>query len=386
MDKYLIPTYNRIPLSFTHGKGAWLFSSNGKKYLDFVSGIAVTSLGHSHPKLTKTIAQQSKKILHVSNLYQIPEQEKLAKKLCRTTGYEAAFFANSGAEANEAAMKLAKKQTGRKKFISFATSFHGRTLATLSITGKPTIKKDFTPLLPNCKIIKFNDIKAFKKTADNKTAAVIFEFIQAEGGVNLVDKKFVKTIFDLAKKYKFLTIADEVQTGIGRTGKFLAAAHFGVKPDITSLAKGLGGGFPIGAILTKNKIAASFSAGTHASTFGGNPLACATALTVVNEIINSNFLNKINHTSTYLQKRLKQIQQKYPSIILKIKGMGLLLGIEIIDVGARDLLIKILREKYNILTTVAGKKVLRILPPLIIGKKEIDIFCNKLEKALNSIR
>jgi len=382
---YLIPAYNRIPISFTHGRGVWLFSGNGKKYLDFASGIAVNSLGHSHPSLLKALEEQNKKLWHVSNLYKIPEQYELAKVLCKVANFDAAFFVNSGTEAVEAAIKLARKHTRRKKIISLTGAFHGRTMGALSVTAKESIKKDFNPLVPNCKIIKFNNIEALEKAADNKTSAVIFEFIQGEGGVNLINKKFLAKIFALSCKHKFLTIADEVQTGIGRTGHFLTSDYFCVKPDIVCLAKGLGGGFPIGAMLTRDAISNSFSHGSHGSTFGGNPLACAVSLAALREIKQVSFLKKIKENSEYFLNNLKQVQKKYNNLILDVRGLGFVLGIEVNNVETRDLIIKTLRERYCILTTASGEKALRILPPLIASKENIDWFILKLEEVLGSI-
>ena len=382
---HLIPTYNRTPISFTHGKGVWLFAKTGEKYLDFISGIGVNSLGHSHPSLVNALEKQSKKLWHVSNLYEIPEQLELAKVLCKATGFDAAFFANSGTEATEAAIKLARKHTGRKEIISFTGGFHGRTMGALSITAKKSIKKDFAPLVPGCKIIEFNNGQELEKTVSSKTAAVIFECVQGEGGINLINKKFLAQIFKLARKYKFLVIADEVQAGMGRTGYFLASDYFKIKPDIVTLAKGLGGGFPIGAILTRKHISQSFNPGSHGSTFGGNLLACAASLAAVNEIKKANFLKSVKANSEYLLNNLKKTQKKYHKIILDIRGIGFMLGLEINDVKTRDLIIKILREKYHVLTVVSGEKVLRILPPLIVSKANIDWFILKLEEALDSI-
>ena len=379
---YLIPTYNRIPISFTHGNGVWLFSDKGQKYLDFASGIAVNSLGHSNDKLINALVTQSKKLWHVSNLYQIPEQAELAKVLCKITNFDSAFFVNSGTEAVEAAIKLARIHTGRDKIISFTGAFHGRTMGALSVTAKESIKKDFRPLVPNCKIIEFNNIEALEKIVDDKTSAIIFEFIQGEGGVNLINKKFLAKIFELARKYKFLTIADEVQTGVGRTGSLLASDNFNVKPDIVCLAKGLGGGFPIGAILTHEKISKSFKFGSHGSTFGGNPLSCAVALAVVSEVKQVKFLKQIKENSEYFLKNLNELKKKYNKIILDVRGIGFIIGLEIDNIETRDLIIKLLREKYNVLAIGSGDKVLRILPPLISSKANIDWFTLKLEEAL----
>lgn len=378
----LIPTYDRIPLSFSHGEGSWLYENNGEKYLDFTSGIAVNSLGHNHPELIRTITEQSQKLLHISNLFEIPEQTELAEQLCKITGYESAFFTNSGTESNEAAIKLAKKHTGRNKIISFRNGFHGRTMGALSITGKEEIQKDFKPLLPHCQILPFNDIEELNKNADLNTAAIIFEFIQGEGGVNEIDKNFLEEIFKLAKQLKILTIADEVQTGVGRTGNFLAADYFKVKPDIVSLAKGLGGGIPIGAILTKQEIGKSFNTGSHGSTFGGNPLACSAALTVIKEITKPTFKQELTKNIEYFHAKIEELLNQSPDIILKKKGIGLLIGLEIISKNIKEQILKTLQEKHQILALGAGTNTIRILPPLTVQENEIEIFDTKLKQTV----
>lgn len=385
MSSCIIPNYNRISISFTHGKGVWLFAKNGKKYLDFASGVAVNSLGYAYPKLVEALTQQAQRLWHVSNLYQIEEQEDLSKKLCKITKMDAALFVNSGAESVESAIKLARKHTGKKKIISFTGAFHGRTMGALSVTARESIKKSFRPLVPKCSIVELNNIKELKKEVDKNTAAIIFEPIQGEGGVNAIEKKFLSEIFVLSKKYKFLVIADEVQTGVGRTGYFLASDYLKIKPDIICLAKGLGGGFPIGTILTKSVISNSFSYGTHGATFGGNPLACVVAKVVIDEINQPKFLSKIHENSDYLIGEIKKIQKKYNKKIIDVRGKGFLIGVEIKNEQLRDLIIKNLREKYNILVTVSGNNVLRILPPLITIKENIEWFILKLDELLASI-
>ena len=378
----LIKTYDRVPLTFVKGKGSYLYDTNGQKYLDFMSGVAVNALGHSDPTLVQTIQKQAEKLIHVSNIFEIKEQTDLAKNLCSITGYNQVFFCNSGTEANEAALKFTRLHTKRKKFISFKNSFHGRTMGSLSVTGKNNIKQQFRPLLSNCKIIEFNNIKNLENSISHDIAGIIFEFVQGEGGINVIDPKFLEKIFQLAKKYKILTIADEVQTGMGRCGTFLAADQFKVKPDIITLAKGLGGGVPIGALITKNNIAKSITPGSHGSTFAGSPLITAIALSVIKVISKKEFLENVQKNAQYFYNQLEKIKKTYPKLILEIKGKGFLIGLKINTIKNRDKIIKILREKYQTLVLSAGSDVLRITPPLIITKKEIDLFIKNLGQVL----
>ncbi len=302
---YIMPTYGRFPITITKGKGCWLYDINGNKYLDMLAGLAVCNLGHAHPRLANAICAQSQKLLHISNLYHIEPQIKLAKQLIEASFADKAFFANSGAEANEAAIKLARKYSKEKygaecyEIITMKQSFHGRTMATITATGQEKFHKGFEPLLPGFKYVPFGDLSALISVINSNTAAVMLEPIQGEGGVNLPPDAYLSNLRKLCNDKDLLLIFDEVQTGIGRTGKLFAYEHWGVEPDIMSLAKALGGGMPIGAMLAKDEVASVFTPGSHASTFGGNPLVCAAASCVLDTIIKEDLLDNTQQMGAY---------------------------------------------------------------------------------------
>jgi len=379
VDKYLFPNYARLPYSFVKGKGCYLYDEDGKKYLDMLSGIAVNQLGYNHPKLTESICRQAKEIIHVSNLFYIKPQYEVAKILVENSCGDKVFFCNSGAEANEALIKLIRKYFYDKKeiryeIITFEGSFHGRTLATITATAQPKYQEGFQPLPEGFKYAKFNDIDSVKQLITDKTAAVLIEFIQGEGGVNPADKEFIKKLYSLCRENGILFTVDEVQTGIGRTGKLFAYQHYNIEPDIISLAKGLGGGVPIGAIIAKDEIAKSFVPGTHASTFGGNYLATAAAKVVLEEILSNGFLDKVIENGEYLKERLKTFG--YP-----VKGLGLMIGLDLPEeISAKEIMKKALEN--GLIIGTAGKNTLRFVPPLIIQKDDIDLAVNILEKVL----
>lgn len=379
--------YSRIPLAFSSGTGSWLTSASGEKYLDFLSGIAVNSLGHGHPEIVAAIKSAAEKLVHVSNYYEIPEQELAAKTLCdlaqaASGGKESyrAIFGNSGAEANEAALKISRKKTGRAKFISFLGAFHGRTYGTLSVTPKPEIQAGFEPLLPDCEYVDYNSLEALKKI-DSKTAAVIVEFVQAEGGINIADHEWITALFQQARKQGALIIADEIQTGCSRTGKFFSFEHYGVTPDIITLAKGIGGGFPAGVMLAKASVAEAFGPGSHGSTFAGSPLICSVVNAVLRIITEQNFQNEVTAKAAYFVKKLKEITAEHPDKIKEVRGLGLLIGMEFEKPGAaKNCWIEL--RKQHVLCGTAGKNVLRILPPLNTSKEEIDIFLAAMQEVL----
>jgi len=379
---FLMQNYKRDSLSFEKGEGCFLYAKNGKKYLDFIAGVAVNALGYGHKKMLKAIENSYKKPLHVSNLFKIPEQENLAKKLCQTIDSDfEVMFVNSGTEANEAALKLARKKTGKKDFISFSGAFHGRTFGSLSVTPKPKIQKDFVPLLANCKKLEFNSLQDLDKIND-KASAIVFEFVQGEGGINIANPQWIKKLFQIAKEKKILLIADEVQTGIGRTGNFFGFQNYGVLPDIVTLAKGLGGGVPIGAVLAKKNVAEAFSPGSHGSTFAGSPFISSISSAVVDEISKPKFLEKVQKNSDYFLKKLKNISKKFPKKIKEVRGLGFLIGIEFFNEKEAQKVSEILKKKYAILTNVTAEKVLRLIPPLIITKKELNLFLKKFLEIL----
>ena len=372
---YLAKNYNRKKISFIRGKGSYLFTSNGSKYLDFVQGIAVNSLGHAHPKLIKTINQQSKKLWHVSNAFLIPEGEILAKKLAKKTFADYVMFQNSGAEATEAAIKVARRyfytigKPNKNRILCVKNSFHGRTLAAIYASGSKKMTEGFGPKVSGFDHSKFGDHKSLKKKISKNTAAIMVETILGEGGIKVIPDWCLKELRKICNKKKILLILDEVQCGIGRSGDFFAFDRSKIKPDIVPIAKGIGGGFPIGAVLMNKKVAAGMTAGTHGSTFGGNPLAMAVGNTVVDIVSNKKFLNNIKKLSKYFFSNLILLKEKYPSIIKEIRGRGFLIGVQLHKDQAK--FIKKLMEK-RLLTIRAAENVVRILPPLNVKKSEID--------------
>lgn len=376
----LFPTYNRWELAIESGQRTKVTDQNGKEYLDFVSGIGVTSLGHCHPKVQAAVEEQLSKVWHVSNLFQIDGQEEAAQKLTSFSSGDVVMFCNSGAEANEAAIKLARKHTGRHKIITFDHSFHGRTMATLSATGQAKVKEGFGPQLETFVHVPYNDIEALKKELDDETAAVMVEAVQGEGGVNPADPGFLQKTEELCHQYGILLILDEVQTGIGRTGKAFSYQHYGISPDIITVAKGLGNGFPVGAMIGTQKLAETFGPGSHGTTFGGNPLAMSAANAVLDVVFNEAFLEEVAEKGDYLFNRLEQ-ELSDLQIVETIRGKGLMVGIACNEnVGET---VTALREQ-GLLVLVAGPKVIRLLPPLIVTKEEIDhavtLIANELKK------
>ncbi len=333
-QQYLMNTYSRFPVVFRKGRGCVLYAEDGKEYLDFVAGIAVNVLGHCHPRVVVALQKQAQRLIHVSNLYHIEPQIRLAKLLVQNSFADKVFFCNSGAEANEAAIKLARKYAkehlgeDRYEIITAYNSFHGRTLAALTATAQEKFHKGFEPLVPGFKYIPYNDIEALKKAITPKTCAVLLEPIQGEGGVRIPDKDYLKNVREICTSSGILLILDEVQTGMGRTGKLFAYEHFGIEPDIITLAKGLGGGVPIGAVLATEKVSASFTPGTHASTFGGNPLVTQTALATMETILEDNILlNECRRLGNYFIDKLNKLKEAFPDIVVDVRGMGLMIGV-----------------------------------------------------------
>ncbi|MGI8313595.1 acetylornithine transaminase [Halobacillus mangrovi] len=363
----LFPTYNRFPLTIVSGSGTTVTDDEGKDYLDFVSGIAVCNLGHRPPEVQRAIQQQLDQVWHVSNLYQIPLQEKAADKLTEGNNLDHVFFCNSGAEANEAAIKLARKHTGKEKIITFKQSFHGRTFATMSATGQEKIQQGFGTLLPTFEYLPYNDVDAVKQIEDDEVAAIMVEVIQGEGGVVPGTAAFLQAIQEKCRNIGALLIIDEVQTGIGRTGARFAYEHHQLDPDIVTSAKGLGSGFPVGAMLGKAEHKDAFSAGSHGTTFGGNPLASAAVNATLETIFSSEFLEEVQQKGEQLQGKLRE-ELGDLNVVKEIRGQGLMLGIEL-DVEAIQI-IHTLREK-GLLAVLAGPKVVRLLPPLNVSEEEI---------------
>jgi len=372
---YLTKNYNRKKISFKRGKGSFLYSVDGKKYLDFVQGIAVNSLGHAHPKLVKTINAQSKKLWHVSNAFVIPEGEKLAKKLAKKTFADYVMFQNSGAEATEAAIKVARRyfysigKPKKNRILCVKNSFHGRTLAAIYASGSKKMTEGFGPKVGGFDHFEFGDHKSLKKKITKNTAAIMVETIMGESGIKVIPDWCLKELRKICNKKDILLILDEVQCGIGRSGDFFAFEKSKVKPDIVPIAKGIGGGFPIGAVLMNKKVASGMTVGTHGSTFGGNPLAMAVGNSVMDIIANKKFLQNVKNISKYFLLNLNKIKEKYPRVIKEIRGRGLLIGIQLYTDQAN--FIKKLMEN-KLLTIRAAENVVRILPPLNVKKNEID--------------
>ena len=385
---YLAKNYNRKKISFKHGKGSYLFSTDGKKYLDMLSGIAVNSLGHAHPKLVKTIRDQSKKLWHVSNAFQIPEGEKLAKKLCQKTFADYVIFQNSGAEATEAAIKVARRyfytigKPNKTRILCIKNSFHGRTLATIFASGSKKMTEGFG-YVGGFDHFNFGDHKSLKKKITKNTAAIMVETIMGEGGIKVIPDWCLKELRKLCDDKKILLILDEVQCGISRSGDFLAFEKSKVKPDIVPIAKGIGGGFPIGAVLMNKKVAVGMTPGTHGSTFGGNPLAMAVGNAVMDIVSTKKFLNNVKKSSKYFFSNLNKLKEKYPNTIKDIRGRGLLIGIQLHTDQTK--FIKKLMDN-RLLTIRAAENVVRILPPLNVKKKEIDLALKIIDKVCSEIK
>ena len=372
---YLAKNYNRKKISFTKGKGSYLYTSKGVKYLDFVQGIAVNCLGHAHPKLVKTIQDQSKKLWHVSNAFKIPEGEKLAKKLCQKTFADYVIFQNSGAEATEASIKIARRyfysvgKPHKNRILCVKNSFHGRTIAAIFASGSKKMVEGFGPKVPGFDHFIFGSHKSLKKKITKNTAAIMIEPIMGEGGIKVIPDWCLKGLRKLCTKKKILLIADEVQTGISRSADFLAFESSKIKPDIVPIAKGIGGGFPIGAVLMNKKVASGMTPGTHGSTFGGNPLAMAVGNSVIDIVSSKKFLNNVKKLSKYFFINLNLLKKKYPKIIREIRGKGLLIGVQLYKDQSK--FIKKLMDN-RLLTIRAAENVVRILPPLNVKKTEIN--------------
>ncbi|WHY68144.1 acetylornithine transaminase [Neobacillus sp. SuZ13] len=383
----VMATYSRFPVTLVKGKGSYVWDEQGTQYLDFTSGIATCNLGHVPDVVKDALEEQLQNLWHCSNLYNIPNQEKLASLLTGNSCGDQVFFCNSGAEANEAAIKLARRYASKVKgkeapeIVTFQQSFHGRTLATLSATGQEKIQQGFFPLVSGFSYLPFNDEEALELLYTIEPAAVLLELVQGEGGVIPANHEWVKKLAKICKEREILLMVDEIQTGIGRTGTLFAYEQYGIEPDVISIAKGLGSGFPIGAIIAKEEAAKGFDPGSHGSTFGGNPLATAAGVATVKHIHDTNILNQANEMASYLDKKLLVMKEEY-SLIKDIRGLGLLKGI-VVDTNALEIVQKALENNLLILT--AGPNVVRILPPLTVTTEEINEFIKALEKTFQSI-
>lgn len=384
MTSSLLPTYARAKVSFERGEGAWLIARDGSRYLDFGAGIAVNSVGHGHPHLLAALTEQAQKVWHVSNLFEVPEAERLAQRLVEASFADVVFFANSGAEANEACIKMARKYHAagghpeRYRIVTFEGAFHGRTLATIAAGGQQKYIDGFGPKVDGFDQVPFGDLEALKSAITPETAALMIEPIQGEGGLRVVSHEWLRTLRGLCDEHGLLLIMDEVQTGIGRTGKLFAHEWSGVTPDIMSSAKGIGGGFPMGACLATREAARGMVVGSHGTTFGGNPLAMAVGNAVLDIILAPGFLEQVRQTGLLLKQRLAALKDRHPAIVDEIRGEGLMMGLRLVVLNtefaaaARD---------AHLLVIPAGDNVVRLLPPLIIGEAEVSAALDKLEAA-----
>ena len=395
MTSHLLPTYARLNLAFERGEGAWLIATNGDRYLDFASGVAVNALGHAHPRLVAALAEQAQKVWHVSNLYQIPEAERVAQRLCDASFADVVFFCNSGAEAMECAIKMVRKYQSangapeRYRVITFEGAFHGRTLATLAAGGQKKYLDGFGPVVDGFDQVPFSDLEATKRAVTAETAAILIEPIMGEGGVRVVAPTFLRALRELCDQNGLLLVFDEVQTGMGRTGELFAYQRACVAPDVMALAKALGGGFPVGACLATREAAKGMTTGTHGSTFGGNPLAMSVANAVLDVMLEPGFLDRVRQTGLLFKQRLAQIKDSYPSLIAEVRGEGLLVGLRA-TVPVAELVTALRDEKM--ITVPSGDNVVRLLPPLIVSEQEIgeaiarlDRACARLNRAAPSV-
>jgi len=387
-DNNYLPVFNRYKIVLERGEGAYLYDINGKRYIDFLAGIAVNVLGHNYAPLVEAISKQAAKVIHVSNLYYTEPQAAAAEKLVKLSGLDRAFFANSGAEANEGAIKIARKyahqiDAEKSQIITAWDSFHGRTLATLTATGQPKYHKGFEPLPGGFDYVHYNNIDELAKKISDKTCAVMLETIQGEGGVYPPKNDYLQKVRELCDKHGALLILDEIQAGMGRSGKFFAYENYGIKPDIVTLAKGLAGGVPIGAFICTEKVAQAFHAGDHGTTFGGNPLACAAANVVLDTVPNEKFLNHVVEVGNYFKNKLIELQQKHSAQISEVRGEGLILGLQLSN--SKKSGVEIVNEcmKRGAIINCTVGTVLRFIPPLIITNEQVDEVTKILDEVLS---
>jgi acetylornithine/N-succinyldiaminopimelate aminotransferase len=385
---HILPTYARVDLAFERGEGAWLIATTGDRYLDFASGIAVNVLGHAHPRLVAALTEQANKLWHVSNLFRIPEAERLADRLCEVSFADDVFFTNSGAEALECAIKMARKYQSasgkpeRFRLITFEGAFHGRTLATIAAGGQPKHLEGFGPPVDGFDQVPFGDLEAVKRAIGPATAGILIEPIQGEGGVRIAPPAFLRALRQLCDQHGLLLIFDEVQTGIGRTGRLFAYEHTGVTPDIMAIAKGIGGGFPLGACLGSTEAAKGMTVGTHGSTYGGNPLATALGNAVLDAVLAPGFLDHVRQTALLFKQRLAELKDRHPAVIAEVRGEGLLIGLRC--VGPNTKMVEALRAE-KMLVPSAADNVVRLLPPLIVGEYEINEAITRIDRACAAI-
>jgi len=388
VTSHLLPTYARVDLAFERGEGPWLIATNGERYLDFTGGVAVNALGHAHPRLIEALTKQAHKVWHVSNLFRIPEAERLAARLCEKSFADLVFFCNSGAEAMECAIKVARKyqyacgRPERTRFITFEGAFHGRTLATLAAGGQKKYLEGFGERVAGFDQVPFGDLDAAKRAIGPETAAILVEPIQGEGGVRVASTPFLRGLRELADRSDLLLVFDEVQTGIGRTGSFFAYERYGIVPDVMGIAKAIGGGFPLGACLATTEAGKGMTTGTHGSTFGSNPLAMAVGNAMLDVVLAPGFLERVRKSAILFRQRLAEIMDRHPGVVAQVRGEGLLLGL--VAACPNGELVDALRAE-NLLAVAAGDNVVRLLPPLIIEEREIAEAASRIDRAAERI-
>lgn len=378
-----LQTYNRIPINISHGDGVHLIAKDGTRYLDFIGGLGVNALGHAHPGIAEAIIKQTAKFSHLSNYFITDIQLEFAATILKISNMSKVFLTNSGAETVEAAVKGIRRLKGSEgEIFSLTNSFHGRTYGALSLTDRKEYKKGFEPLIPKISTIKFNDEEDLQNRIDEKTAAVFIEFLQGESGVNLISTQFVKLLAELKQKYNFAIVADCIQSGVGRTGKSFAFNYFEITPDIILIAKSIGGGLPLGAMLTKGEFDESFSYGSHGTTFGGNPVSCAAGLIVLKEVFENGLMKNAAELGNYFKSELEELKKLFPNKMKEIRGLGFMIGVEM-NYNCTLLVEKLIKK--NVLVTYTNNNVLRLLPPLITTKNDIDFFLDKFHEVLKQI-
>lgn len=381
-ERIFFETYRRLPVNVTSGNGAILIGDDGTEYIDLIGGIAVNSVGYGNKRVLSAISEQMERYIHLSNLFVQEPQVRLAEALVRHSGYDRVFFTNSGTEAIEAAIKLCRKwgsSSGKHTLVGFSGSFHGRTMGSLSLMDREKYRKGYEPFLPDVLHLPFNDAAALHSSINGETVSVFLEFLQGEGGINSASRSFIDALFDLREKYSFLVVADEIQSGIGRTGKFFAFEHWGVSPDLVVTAKPIGGGMPLGALLGREEFSSVFGIGGHGTTFGGNPVACAAGIAVVEEIMNGGLMKRARENGEYFKQKLMEIKDAHPRKVRDVRGFGLMLGMEV--AGDCREITKSCLEK-GLLITCTRDTVLRIVPPLVIGREEINRATAILEEVI----
>ena len=384
-SKYFFHTFHRLPLEVDRGEGVYLYTKDGKRYLDFFGGLAVNALGYNHPRIISAIEKQIHRYIHLSNYFVQDATVELAERIISASGYKRVFFSNSGTEAVEGAIKIARKWgkgSGKTRLLNLTNSFHGRSMGALSLTERPAYREGYDPFLPNTDSVEFNSVSDLWAKVNGQTLGVVLEFIQGEGGINVVSKEFVQELKTLQEKYGFLVIADEIQAGVGRTGKFFGFNHYAIQPDIVVIAKAIGGGLPLGVILGNEKVAEVLTYGTHGTTFGGNPVACAAGCAVMEQIINNGLMKQAGVIGEYLKSKALELQKQFPALVKEVRGIGCMLGIELTQGGQ-----PIVNELMNrgILINCTNTTVLRFLPPYIMAQEQCDQLMFELHSIFKSI-